>query len=155
MNSPSIWKIQKASWNAHSARVRSQSWATTCGILHINGKQQRQDCTRFDLFIALLNRNGFNFNRIDLIDLVKRIGDSFAETCTNTELFAADGCSVTAAGQLRCRQGHWAVHRVSKPIEFLSQNLGRTRNFRTTHYFLSGVWTPSSYRTPRMLQCRQ
>jgi len=48
------------------------------------GKQQSQDCARFDELIALLNRNGFSFSRVDLMDLAKRIGD---------------GCSVT--GQFR------------------------------------------------------
>ena len=51
------------------------------------GKQQSQDCARFDELIALLNRNGFSFSRVDLMDLAKRIGDCFALTCTDDALY--------------------------------------------------------------------
>ena len=38
-----------------------------CNSPHI-GERQRQDCARFDEFIAMLNRNGFNFCRVVLMD---------------------------------------------------------------------------------------
>ena len=51
------------------------------------GERQCQDCARFDEFIAMLNRNGFNFCRVDLMDLAKRIGDCFALICTDDALY--------------------------------------------------------------------
>jgi len=77
----------------HTPLVDNDLWNSP----HI-GKQQSQDCARFDEFITMLNRNGFNFCRVVLMDLAKRIGD---------------GCSVT--GQFRCQQGHWAFHKVNGP----------------------------------------
>ena len=114
------------------------------------GKQQRQDCVRFDLLIALLNRNVFNFDRVDLMDLRKRVGGCFAETCTDAALFTGDDCLVT--GQLRCQQGHWAFHKVSKPELFLSPKLWRRKHFRRNNCFLSGIWTESSNSPSHLLQ---
>ena len=53
------------------------------------GERRRQDCARFDEFIEnlMLNRNGFNFCRVDLMDLAKRIGDWFPLTCTDDALY--------------------------------------------------------------------
>ena len=83
----------------HTPLVDNDLWNSP----HV-GKQQRQDCARFD---ELLNRNEFNFDRVQLIKLAKRIGACFTETCTDFVLFAGDGCLVT--GQFRCQQGHWAL----------------------------------------------
>ena len=43
----------------HTPLVDNDLWNSP----HI-GKQQRQDCARFDDLIALLNRNGFKFDRV-------------------------------------------------------------------------------------------
>ena len=61
----------------HTPLVDNGLWNS----LHI-GKQQRQDCASFDEFIAMLNRNGFefSFDRVELINLAKRIGDCFELT---------------------------------------------------------------------------
>ena len=68
----------------HTPLVDNDQWNSP----HI-GERRRQDCARFDEFIAMLNRNinGFNFCRVVLMDLAKRIGDCFALICTDDALY--------------------------------------------------------------------
>ena len=61
----------------HTPLVDNDLWNSP----HIGKLQlQRQDCARFDELIALLNRNGFKFSRVELINLAKRTGDCLIMT---------------------------------------------------------------------------